>query len=54
MLETYGSAQLTRQLLTTLQINLGKVCNQTCTHCHVDAGPDRRDVVLAVVAGLFS
>lgn len=29
--------------LTTLQINLGKVCNQTCSHCHVDAGPDRRE-----------
>lgn len=29
--------------LRTLQINLGKVCNQTCTHCHVDAGPDRRE-----------
>lgn len=26
-----------------LQINVGKVCNQTCTHCHVDAGPDRRE-----------
>lgn len=26
-----------------LQINLGKVCNQTCRHCHVDAGPDRRE-----------
>ncbi len=26
-----------------LQINLGKVCNQTCEHCHVDAGPDRRE-----------
>jgi radical SAM/Cys-rich protein len=26
-----------------LQLNLGKVCNQTCTHCHVDAGPDRRE-----------
>ncbi len=29
--------------LQTLQINLGKVCNQTCSHCHVDAGPDRRE-----------
>ncbi len=29
--------------LNTLQINVGKVCNQTCTHCHVDAGPDRRE-----------
>ena len=26
-----------------LQLNLGKVCNQTCAHCHVDAGPDRRE-----------
>jgi radical SAM/Cys-rich protein len=26
-----------------LQINVGKVCNQTCTHCHVDAGPTRRE-----------
>jgi len=26
-----------------LQINVGKLCNQTCTHCHVDAGPDRRE-----------
>src|SRR2546425_10994173 len=24
-----------------LQINVGKRCNQTCRHCHVDAGPDR-------------
>lgn len=27
------------------QINLGKLCNQTCKHCHVDAGPDRREVM---------
>jgi radical SAM/Cys-rich protein len=26
-----------------LQINVGKLCNQTCAHCHVDAGPDRRE-----------
>jgi radical SAM/Cys-rich protein len=24
------------------QINIGKLCNQTCAHCHVDAGPDRK------------
>lgn len=29
--------------IDVLQINVGKVCNQTCTHCHVDAGPDRRE-----------
>ncbi len=32
---------LTRSGLTELQINLGKLCNQTCTHCHVDAGPTK-------------
>ncbi len=26
-----------------LQINIGKLCNQTCAHCHVDAGPDRKE-----------
>jgi radical SAM/Cys-rich protein len=30
---------------TTLQINVGKRCNQVCRHCHVDAGPDRREVM---------
>jgi radical SAM/Cys-rich protein len=28
-----------------LQVNIGKVCNQTCRHCHVDAGPERREVM---------
>jgi len=28
-----------------LQINVGKLCNQTCTHCHVDAGPERREIM---------
>ncbi len=27
------------------QINVGKLCNQTCRHCHVDAGPDRGEVM---------
>jgi len=31
--------------IRTLQINVGKLCNQTCRHCHVDAGPDRREVM---------
>ena len=29
--------------ITVFQINVGKLCNQTCRHCHVDAGPDRRE-----------
>ncbi|PJZ24461.1 radical SAM protein [Leptospira hartskeerlii] len=28
-----------------LQVNVGKLCNQTCRHCHVDAGPDRREIM---------
>jgi len=31
--------------ITVLQINVGKLCNQTCRHCHVDAGPDRPEVM---------
>jgi radical SAM/Cys-rich protein len=31
--------------LEILQINVGKMCNQTCTHCHVDAGPDRKEIM---------
>src|SRR2546427_12627146 len=29
--------------ITVFQINVGKLCNQTCQHCHVDAGPDRKE-----------
>lgn len=31
--------------MTVLQINVGKLCNQTCRHCHVDAGPDRTETM---------
>ena len=38
-----------------LQINVGKRCNQTCRHCHVDAGPDRSEVMpREVVEAIFS
>ncbi len=30
---------------TVLQINVGKMCNQVCRHCHVDAGPDRKEIM---------
>ncbi len=29
--------------LDIFQLNIGKLCNQTCAHCHVDAGPDRKE-----------
>ncbi len=32
--------------LEILQLNLGRLCNMTCRHCHVDAGPDRSDQVM--------
>ncbi len=35
--------------ISVLQINVGKRCNQTCAHCHVDAGPDRKEVMTDAV-----
>ncbi len=40
-----GAGPLTASSISTLQINVGKLCNQTCRHCHVDAGPDRREIM---------
>ena len=34
---------LRRRALETVQVNLGYVCNQTCLHCHVNAGPTRTE-----------
>lgn len=31
--------------LETLQVNVGKLCNQACKHCHVDAGPNRTEIM---------
>jgi radical SAM/Cys-rich protein len=31
--------------LTTLQVNVGKLCNQACKHCHVEAGPNRTEIM---------
>lgn len=36
---------LKRGGIDTLQINVGKLCNQACVHCHVDAGPKRTEVM---------
>ncbi len=36
---------LTPNKLEILQINLGYMCNQVCEHCHVDAGPDRKEIM---------
>ena len=34
-----------RAALETLQVNLGYKCNQTCLHCHVNAGPKRKEMM---------
>jgi len=41
---------LRRAPLQTLQINVGRKCNQACRHCHVDAGPWRTEMVGEIVA----
>ncbi len=37
---------LRRAAITVLQINLGKLCNQACHHCHVEAGPKRTEIMI--------
>ena len=44
-LATSGLAPLRATGIEVLQVNVGKLCNQTCRHCHVDAGPERREVM---------
>lgn len=44
-LSSAGQPALQAAQIDTLQINVGKRCNQTCRHCHVDAGPDRKEVM---------
>lgn len=58
-----GFSPLMPTSLEIFQINIGKLCNQTCAHCHVDAGPDRKeenmsrqdlDTCLSVIASVKS
>ncbi len=37
--------ELHRRQLETLQVNLGYICNQKCVHCHVNAGPNRKEMM---------
>lgn len=45
-IEAAGFHGLQPTALEVFQINLGKLCNMTCRHCHVDAGPDRWDAMM--------
>jgi radical SAM/Cys-rich protein len=44
-----GHDPLRATAIDVLQINVGKRCNQACRHCHVDAGPDRSEVMTPAV-----
>jgi len=45
-----GTCPLVRTQVRTLQINVGKLCNQACHHCHVEAGPRRTEIMPRAVA----
>lgn len=44
-LKENGQFPLKPKPLEILQINVGYMCNQVCEHCHVDAGPDRKEIM---------
>jgi radical SAM/Cys-rich protein len=50
MLKENGCEVLARDEVKTLQINVGKFCNQACHHCHVEAGPKRTEIMPPEVA----
>jgi len=41
----WGGLQLRRARPEILQVNVGKLCNLTCVHCHVNAGPKRKEIM---------
>ncbi len=49
-LSRHGIPALSRKSPTTIQVNVGKLCNQACHHCHVDAGPRRTEQMTRATA----
>jgi radical SAM/Cys-rich protein len=49
LLQQSDFPRLERRELTTLQVNLGYTCNQSCLHCHVNAGPTRKEQMSAEI-----
>jgi radical SAM/Cys-rich protein len=45
LMRHYGFPPVRRARLETLQVNLGYRCNQSCLHCHVNAGPTRTEMM---------
>ena len=50
LLENTSFPAVQRGKLTTLQVNLGYLCNQQCLHCHVNAGPKRKEIMSRATA----
>ncbi len=46
LMKSRGFPHIRRKTLDTLQVNLGYKCNQACFHCHVNASPDRKEMML--------
>ncbi len=44
-MEGIGMYPLRPTAIEIFQVNVGKMCNQVCRHCHVDAGPDRKEIM---------
>jgi radical SAM/Cys-rich protein len=44
-LQQIGAFPLQASGVEIFQVNVGKMCNQVCKHCHVDAGPDRKEIM---------
>ena len=53
LLERTTFPPINRTRLDTLQVNLGYKCNQTCLHCHVNAGPNRTEMMDAETLALI-
>ena len=45
LMKSRGFPHIRRKNLDTLQVNLGYKCNQACFHCHVNASPDRKEMM---------
>ena len=47
LMKSRGFPHIRRKVVDTLQVNLGYKCNQACFHCHVNASPDRKEMMSA-------
>lgn len=51
LLKQTSFPRIQRRRVSTLQVNLGYLCNQSCVHCHVNAGPNRKELMSAETIG---